>query len=455
MINPLINSYPQEVDHMTRRALTRRIWPFAKPLATSAMLATLCSLPVLAIEPTPQEADRNANNEGKQSTNVPDENAEDEAPALGVIVSPCPGDAVCVQGTVWGSPAAEAGIEAGDYLISIDGKPVTSPHKLCETVKNMPQGKEVTIKVWREGRESEKSVTLASKADQPPESHRAWLGVSLSSASNASDPSRDNSNPEDSAGVVIEQVFPGSPADEGGLRSGDQVIKIAKQEVKNVADFVAAVEDRGPDSELQLTLLRGDDERETNVRLGHMDDAPMRFLRQALRPRWSDTGNEGRRNEADGGENEAWMSMLEDSVDELNRELRDLRQEVEELRGNEELRDNSDAEESKSSSLLEPGKIRFVAQRGNRGNNRNDYRGNRDYRSNRGDWNRGNWNRGDWNRYNSGRYGTSQLYRSPYYGNSYYNYGGRPYYYGGYGRNYGYGLRSGIQLGPGLGIYWY
>lgn len=50
----------------------------------------------------------------RQTNKAPNERADDESPALGILTGPCPGKAVCVKGTMPYSPADEAGIEPGD-----------------------------------------------------------------------------------------------------------------------------------------------------------------------------------------------------------------------------------------------------------------------------------------------------------------------------------------------------
>lgn len=62
----------------------------------------------------------------RQSTKAISERSDDEAPALGILAGSCPGKAVCVKGTLPDSPAQEAGIVPGDYILSVDGQEVTS-----------------------------------------------------------------------------------------------------------------------------------------------------------------------------------------------------------------------------------------------------------------------------------------------------------------------------------------
>ena len=66
-----------------------------------------------------------------------------------------------------GSPAAKAGIAAGDVVLKVDGKAIEDGSDLREAVRAAEAGKEVTLAVQRDGRPVEVKATLAA-----PESPR-------------------------------------------------------------------------------------------------------------------------------------------------------------------------------------------------------------------------------------------------------------------------------------------
>ncbi|MBB6121084.1 S1C family serine protease [Nocardiopsis algeriensis] len=59
-----------------------------------------------------------------------------------------------------GGAAAEAGLEAGDVIVSIDSSPVTSPDQLIAEIRSRRPGDEVTLGVLRGGSGSEEQVTV-------------------------------------------------------------------------------------------------------------------------------------------------------------------------------------------------------------------------------------------------------------------------------------------------------
>jgi len=387
---------------------------------------------------------RTADSDSKDTT-VDDEHAEDEAPALGVIVGSCPGDAVCVIDTVWGSPAHEAGLGPGDFILSIDGKKITSPAHLRRVLQGMQPGKEVTVKIWNAGQESTKRLTLAARGEEQPPSHKAWLGVMLA-------PAREDGEDQ---GVVIDRVMRRSPAERAGLRSGDVIIKQNGKNVTSVKEFIESVEDKGPNSEMQLTVKRKGKEQRITARLGHLDEAPLRFLREAMRPPMADWRFRG----MPFGDDGSWRMMgpssmidetLEETLDEMRRRIRDLEQQVRELDQSQDRPSNSDQPRSGGNlrdddltgieAAVGGSALTLVMQRVPYRSDR--YRDPRRFDNNFLDWR--NRYRSDWR---------TPLYRSPRYGNSYYRYGGRPYYGPGYGYGAGWG-RRGVQLGN-FGVYWY
>jgi serine protease Do len=190
-----------------------------------------------------------------------------ESPSLGVIVAPCPADAVCVRGTVWQSPAEQAGITEGDYILTLNGEKVSTPSELRRAVEKSNPDEQVTLELWRDGEKFTKQLYLASQADELPPGQRAWFGVQI----------------EDSQkGVELVHVIEHGPADKAGLQHGDVIQKINDQAVESVEEFVDRVADLGPGAMIELMIKRGDERQLISAELGTIDDAPLSFLRQAF-----------------------------------------------------------------------------------------------------------------------------------------------------------------------------
>jgi len=72
---------------------------------------------------------------------------------------------VMVQGLLENGAAEKAGIKEGDIILKIDGREVSQPNHLQSYVATKTSGTSVTLTIWREGKEIEKSVTLKSSDD--------------------------------------------------------------------------------------------------------------------------------------------------------------------------------------------------------------------------------------------------------------------------------------------------
>ena len=113
------------------------------------------------------------------------------------------------------------------------------------------------------------SVTGWSQPPQPQTSGRAYLGVFIG-------PSQ-----QGTAGALVGDVTPDSPAAKAGLKKGDQIVKLGDKQVQSVEAFLQAVESKKPGDKLTLGILRDNKEQNLTVTLAERpaQEAP-RFPRQ-------------------------------------------------------------------------------------------------------------------------------------------------------------------------------
>jgi S1-C subfamily serine protease len=62
-----------------------------------------------------------------------------------------------------GTPAAAAGLEPGDVIEAVNGKPVNSPEQFVSIISAMKPGAKVTLRVWQHGIKRNVQVTLAEE----------------------------------------------------------------------------------------------------------------------------------------------------------------------------------------------------------------------------------------------------------------------------------------------------
>jgi serine protease Do len=408
---------------------------------------------------TQEQATEESDETSRASRARSKEHVQYQSRALGVVVGSCPGEAVCVYDVLRGSPAEEAGVQAGDYILSVDGQKITNPATFKKMLDQKDADQQIQLKVWRQNQEFDRPARLAIESQKLPDSHATWLGVLLGAADN------------DDPGVEIQQVIPGSPADKAGLQSGDIIVRLNEKDVKNVEGFVERVHDFSPGTDLTLQVRRDGSERNVNVTLGTIRNAPMRFLREVFTDLMDDSPFQSNQRQVSAESLELidqTLDQMRQQIQTLEEQIRELRREKEGARGQRENDSENDADRNRSSQssrdpsgdeqTVLPGLSAFTAnfvsapissstiqqqdgQRMQWGRNWGQGRGT--------NWNT--WQYPNWNRY-QGFIPQHRFYSYPQYGQWYFQQGGRPYYYGRYGQpDFGprYGLRSGTNF------FWY
>jgi len=168
-------------------------------------------------------------------------------------------------------PAAEAGMESGDVILSFDGKQVEDTRGLVRQVGNTQVGKTVRVVVFREGKTQTLKVTLGRReaaegavpAAQPngeeEPSEAAILGMTLSTLTEELRGQLDLG--DEATGLVVTDVDNLSEAYEKGLRAGDVITEAGQQKVNAIGDFedrIADAEEAGRKSILLLVRRAGE-----------------------------------------------------------------------------------------------------------------------------------------------------------------------------------------------------
>ena len=131
------------------------------------------------------------------------------------------------------SPAAKAGLRAGDVITAIDGRAINTPRDLAAGVADVAPGRSATLAVLRDGTAMERRVEVGTNpanvaaAGKPGQAAQPSLGIGLA--------------PRREGGVEITRVEPGSVAAERGLRQGDVVLRAGERDAANPQDVVDAV----------------------------------------------------------------------------------------------------------------------------------------------------------------------------------------------------------------------
>ena len=159
------------------------------------------------------------------------------------------------------SPASESGLQRGDIILEMNGKPVADANDLRMTISMMAPDATVKLSLMRDGSQRDLSVKLGQL---PTPEERAQLekdgsgdateGVTVDNLD--AQTAQQLGLPPSSTGVVVTDVSPTSPYADSGLRQGDIIQEVNRQPVKNVADFEKAM-GRGGKEPLLLVNRHG------------------------------------------------------------------------------------------------------------------------------------------------------------------------------------------------------
>jgi serine protease Do len=137
-----------------------------------------------------------------------------------------------------GSPAAKAGIMAGDVITAVDGAEIKDSRALARKIASMAPGTAVKLAIMHSGSEKTVSLTLG----QLPDERQAQAGGAEHGMSEGGTPrlgltlAPANETGAGDQGVAITAVDPNGPAAEHGVQTGDVILDVAGAAVSSPAD---------------------------------------------------------------------------------------------------------------------------------------------------------------------------------------------------------------------------
>jgi serine protease Do len=155
-------------------------------------------------------------------------------------------------------PAAKAGIQAGDVILTFDGKPVPNMRVLPRVVAETNVGREVDVEIVRKGKHQTVRVVLGELPEEDelaalegggeggveePETEKAISKLGMAMATITPDLRERYQIGQDVAGVVVTGVEAGSPAETAGIAEGDVLVEVAQNQVADPSDVAEAVDE--------------------------------------------------------------------------------------------------------------------------------------------------------------------------------------------------------------------
>jgi S1-C subfamily serine protease len=202
--------------------------------------------------------------------------AERKAGFLGVTVA-LDAAGVLVDDVVPETAAAVAGVQKGDVLKSVNGKPVADVDQLKAALKDVAAGDKITMVVVRAGKDVElKDVELKAQGEKvaaaaaapvkpkeepkpapppaPPVKKKGALGILASESIEGK--------------IVVRTVNPGGAAEKSGLKVGDIILKINDKAVTSFEDISSTLRALFAGDQVTIRVQREAKEEEVKVTLG-------------------------------------------------------------------------------------------------------------------------------------------------------------------------------------------
>ncbi|HJA79246.1 MAG TPA: DegQ family serine endoprotease [Candidatus Desulfovibrio intestinavium] len=170
-----------------------------------------------------------------------------------------------VASTLDGEPAARAGIEAGDVIVSVDGENIADSSALLRAIAAKKPGNVVKLGIWRNGKEQTMSVTLgerqnAQSATPGKEDRKQDEGLLGLTVRALKPEERQEMDIADKEGILVLDVNPDKAAAEADIRPGDVILRADRTPVNTPEALSKIVKEVGVKrGAIMLQVLRRGD----------------------------------------------------------------------------------------------------------------------------------------------------------------------------------------------------
>jgi serine protease Do len=165
-------------------------------------------------------------------------------------------------------PAARAGLQKGDVIVGVNGKPVDDSRALRLMVSAIPPGSSINLRFMHDGQMRDAAITLgempapqaaANTREKPTPNEPSPVLIGVAVADLTPEIAQRLNLPANMKGIVIADVQEGSPAAEAGLQPGDVIQEVNRTPIRNVGEFHTQLSNskKGKDPVLLLVNREG------------------------------------------------------------------------------------------------------------------------------------------------------------------------------------------------------
>jgi len=182
------------------------------------------------------------------------------------------------------SPAQRAGLKEDDVVISYQGERVESAASLRRFVRETPAGRNVSVGVIRDGSERTFKVTIENRSHGRSDLRGpgGWPGFKFKefkipgmkwvgsgprlgvAVDELNDQLAEYFGVKAGDGVLVTEVFAGTPAEKAGIKAGDVILRVDGQRIENSGDIHDAIHDKSG-KDVDVMIMR--DHRETTLKV--------------------------------------------------------------------------------------------------------------------------------------------------------------------------------------------
>ena len=236
-----------------------------------------------------------------------------------------------------GTPAAKAGLKAGDIITAVGDDAIDGPKELSEAVRSHEPGDNVKVTYYRDRKKNSVTVELDEHADEAfaysfdrspghgseewdwdsymgdtpgPQEPRAFLGVT---------PGEGN---DDGTGAVIGSVEEGTAAETMGIKEGDVVRSVNGTPTPDFEALSKAIKAMEPGDAVSVVVARDGSDMTLSGELGETVDMMRSFTMRGM------PGMPGVRSFEGEGLDARERDELRREMDQVRREMSDLRREL-------------------------------------------------------------------------------------------------------------------------------
>ena len=158
------------------------------------------------------------------------------------------------------SPASKGDLRRGDVISQINGQKIANGSALQMAVSQLTPGTKISLDVLRDGKPVSLNLTVGqfqkntdvAQNDNSGAPQSGKLGLAV--ADLTSDVKQQVDAPDQLHGAVVQNVRPGSPAEDAGLQPGDIILEVNRKPTSSASQFVSQVHENSSNKDLLLLV---------------------------------------------------------------------------------------------------------------------------------------------------------------------------------------------------------